>query len=700
MTDNNKKDSMTDNNMVLELMYSPGNPRNSEGSFVTLKDGRILFAYSRYRGNEDWADHAIADITARLSEDGGRTWSVEDRLLVANEGDCNVMSASLLRLQDGRIALFYLRKNNVCDCRLWMRTSADETETWSEPVCCIPAPGYFVVNNDRVIQLATGRLVVPASYFRTKRDVGPGQWGALDQRGIALFFLSDDAGLTWRESRDWLAFPGKCPSGLQETGVIERRDGTLYGWFRTEAGWQYETESVDGGETWTVPRPSPFRSPCSPLSIKRDPATGHLLAVWNDHSRVKEHQQTDFRSSSWGRTPLSLALSKDDGKTWLPAWDIEPDPNRGFCYIAIHFTGDAVLLGYCCGGGGRGGVLQDSCIRRIQMDLVGRHGAGAKALPAFTISQRTTQPLLKSEMPWENRYMNFFNVIRDERGWHMWYHAYDQSYKDDNDAYLCYAFSRDGVAWTRPEQGLVEYAGSKQNNILIGGRAIGGMHGGTVFLDPQAPAAERYKLVFTRGEIIDGHLVWVVYGAVSDDGLHWRILSEPLLKKNSDTQTVCFRDGDLYRLYVRMWSGSHFSGKRMVGYTESRTFGAFPAPEPILAPAPQDPDDLHFYNSAATKLRDDLYVIFSSAFFTGDQTVRPYLAVSRDGRRFERVGNREFLALGATDSFDGKSIYVVPGAVPGDKPGTWWMYYIGLNIGHDGKPDRAGAYGRFLLEVT
>jgi hypothetical protein len=226
------------------------------------------------------------------------------------------------------------------------------------------------------------------------------------------------------------------------------------------------------------------------------------------------------------------------------------------------------------------------------------------------------------------------------------------------------------------------------------------MHGGTVFLDPQAPAAERYKLVFTRGEIIDGHLVWVVYGAVSDDGLHWRILSEPLLKKNSDTQTVCFRDGDLYRLYVRMWSGSHFSGKRMVGYTESRTFGAFPAPEPILAPAPQDPDDLHFYNSAATKLRDDLYVIFSSAFFTGDQTVRPYLAVSRDGRRFERVGNREFLALGATDSFDGKSIYVVPGAVPGDKPGTWWMYYIGLNIGHDGKPDRAGAYGRFLLEVT
>ncbi len=352
--------------IVLSLNAGAGNPRNSEGSFVTLKDGRILFAYSRYRGESNWGDHATADIAARVSGDGGRTWSPDDRILVANEGTCNVMSASLLRLQDGRIALFYLRKNNLCDCRLWMRTSADESETWSDTVCCIPAPGYFVVNNDRVIQLASGRLVAPAGYHRAKCDADLQQWQALDNRGIGLFFLSDDAGLTWRESRDWLAFPGKCPSGLQEPGVIARQDGSLYGWFRTEAGYQYETESGDGGETWTALRPSRFRSPCAPLSIKRNPATGDLLAVWNDHSKVKEHQQTDFRSSSWSRTPLSLAISRDDGRTWQPAEDIETDPERGFCYTAIHFTGDAVLLAYCCGGGKRG-VLQDTCIRRIEV---------------------------------------------------------------------------------------------------------------------------------------------------------------------------------------------------------------------------------------------------------------------------------------------------------------------------------------------
>ncbi|MBN1810165.1 MAG: exo-alpha-sialidase [Planctomycetes bacterium] len=352
-------------NIVLTLEAAKGNPRNSEGAFVTLNDGRILFAYSRYYGNDDWADHATADIACRISEDDGKTWSADDRILVRNEGSCNVMSVSLLRLRDGRIALWYLRKNNISDCRLWMRVSTDEAETWSEPELCIPAPGYFVVNNDRVVQLSTGRLIAPAAYHRAKSDIDRNRWDALDSRGIAMYFLSDDNGRTWRESRAWLAFPGKYDSGFQEPGVIERQDGTLYGWFRTDAGCQYESVSGDGGETWTVPAPSIFRSPCSPMSMKRIPETGRLLAVWNDHSRFPEHRPTDWKSASWGRTPLSLAVSNDDGRTWTPARNIETDANRGFCYTAIHFTNDAVLLAYCCGGGQRA-VLQDLCTRRIE----------------------------------------------------------------------------------------------------------------------------------------------------------------------------------------------------------------------------------------------------------------------------------------------------------------------------------------------
>lgn len=364
---------MTESKIVLPLRHKRNNPRNSEGSFVTLRDGRILYAYSRYYGTS-WHDNASASICARFSSDGGRTWTKQDRVLVKNEGACNVMSVSLLRLHDNRIALFYLRKNSSTDCRARMRISADECETWSKPVLCIPAPGYFVVNNDRVIQLRSGRLIVPASYHRSKGAFSKTgttgkDYSIFENRGIALFFLSDDRGKTWREAKDWWSLPVRSESGLQEPGVVELGDGRLYAYSRTSCGCQYELFSEDGGETWSAPRPSVFRSPCSPLSIKRIPSTGHLLAVWNDHSG--RWRLPPAHSSSWGRTPLVIAVSKDDGMTWQSCQPIETDPDRGFCYTAIHFTEEALLLAYCCGGR-RGAVLQDACIRRMPLDLIYR----------------------------------------------------------------------------------------------------------------------------------------------------------------------------------------------------------------------------------------------------------------------------------------------------------------------------------------
>ena len=358
-----------DSAIVLQLPARPRHPRNSEGAFLTLRDGRILFAYSHYRG-DDWQDHASAVIAARESADDGRTWSAEDRVIVANEGACNVMSVSLLRLADGRIALFYLRKNSAVDCRPFLRLSTDEGASWSVPTGCGPTTGYFVVNNDRILQLANGRLIIPAAFHRPKHPDGSITAG-IDGHGAAAFFNSDDAGLTWREGPQRLTTSLEIISGLQEPGLIERRDGSLYGWARTSAGQQWEFSSQDGGETWTEPWPSRFTSPCSPLSLKNlGSASNPLwLAVWNDPGALGKKVapgETDWTSSSWGRTPLVAAFSHDEGATWEQPHILEDDPVRGFCYTAIHRVGDTVLLAYC--GGGRGtAVLQDLCIRRLAL---------------------------------------------------------------------------------------------------------------------------------------------------------------------------------------------------------------------------------------------------------------------------------------------------------------------------------------------
>jgi sialidase-1 len=358
--------------IVLQLPARPGHPRNSEGAFLTLRDGRILFAYSHYLG-ADWQDHARAVIASRESADNGLTWSEEDRIIVAHEGDCNVMSVSLLRLTDGRVALFYLRKNSAVDCRPYLRLSIDEGVTWSEPTGCCPTSGYFVVNNDRVLQLATGRLIIPAAFHRPKHPDGNIAAG-IDGHGTVVFLFSDDAGLTWREGPQRLHLGPEIISGLQEPGLIARHDGSLFGWARTSAGQQWEFTSNDRGETWSPPRPSRFTAPCSPLSLKNlGSATDPLwLAVWNEPGALGQKVptgETDWTSSSWGRTPLVAAFSRDEGITWTQSEIIEDDPVRGFCYIAIHRAGDTALLAYCCGGRGTA-VLQDLCIRRWSLSEV------------------------------------------------------------------------------------------------------------------------------------------------------------------------------------------------------------------------------------------------------------------------------------------------------------------------------------------
>ena len=332
--------------VVLELPPGPGNPLNSEGSFVTLRDGRIMFAYSRTYGGlrNGIPDSGAAEIVARFSSDGGLTWTTNDMPVVANEGTFNVCSATLLRLQSGEIALFYLRNNGLLDCRPLMRRSFDEGATWGKPVECITGDiAYFVLNNDRVIQLKDGRLL-----FAVARSCIPDEKTFHEMAEVMTYF-SDDNGATWQRGKSILQV--RTPDGVQhpaqEPGVVELRDGRILMWIRTDAGCQYVCHSSDRGETWTEPRPSPFVSPLSPTSIKRLP-TGDLLALWNDHATRPEMKTRGPKWAHGARTPLAAAISRDDGETWGAARLIEDEPDGWYCYAAIHPLDDGtVLLAYC-----------------------------------------------------------------------------------------------------------------------------------------------------------------------------------------------------------------------------------------------------------------------------------------------------------------------------------------------------------------
>lgn len=337
---------------VLELNPSDDNPRNGEGDFITLTDGRILFIYSHFTGGDD--DHASAFLAGRFSDDGGISWSDEDIEFFSNESGLNLMSVSLLKLDNGEIALFYLRKDSLTDCRPILRISNDEGKTWSEEILCInDRIGYFVLNNDRVVQLGSGRLIAPVS-----QHAGPDmEWTGF---GRIRAYYSDDNGRTWEAGKE-VANPDSMT--LQEPGVIALKDGRVMMFMRNNSGYQYISFSSDQGETWSPAEASNIRSPRSPATIERIPSTGDLLMVWNNNGG-------ENKAIAGKRTPFNTAVSKDEGKTWQMIRTLADDPDGWYCYTAMEFTGDNVLLGHSAGNRKENNGLAVAHVSRLSLDWI------------------------------------------------------------------------------------------------------------------------------------------------------------------------------------------------------------------------------------------------------------------------------------------------------------------------------------------
>ena len=127
------------------------------------------------------------------------------------------------------------------------------------------------------------------------------------------------------------------------------------------------------------------------------------------------------------------------------------------------------------------------------------------------VSKHESNPLFEEEKPWEMRFDNLYaNVIFDseEQLYKCWYSPFivdysskgmtleerSKDYEDpeNREMGICYATSKDGIHWEKPELGLVDYSGNKKNNILWRGP-----HGAGIFKDINDPEqARRFKTIF------------------------------------------------------------------------------------------------------------------------------------------------------------------------------------------------------------
>lgn len=315
---------------ISRLVYEADqqHPRYTEGSVIALRDGSLLFAITEFTGSG--SDFAQARIVARTSRDQGRSWSAP-RVLQENSGQMNVMSVTLRRLQSpaarGTIGMFYLQKNAYDDLQCYVRMSHDECATFGEPIRVTVQPGYHVVNNDRVTQLRDGRLVVPVAATADVRQVN---------HFVSFCYLSDDGGATWRRGQGQVDLPKR---GAMEPEVIELVDGRLMMIMRNQLGTISRSYSRDRGDTWSEPDDLGLPAPEAPATLRRIPATGDLLLIWND-------TYTPGAGHGGRRTPLTAAISSDEGQSWQRAGNLESDPQRTYAYTSVTFHHGRAVMSY------------------------------------------------------------------------------------------------------------------------------------------------------------------------------------------------------------------------------------------------------------------------------------------------------------------------------------------------------------------
>ncbi len=349
---------------VLFIPTSQNNPRNGESTFVRLKDGSILLAYTEYYGTS-WHDHATARICGVISKDEGENWGERFVILEKDEEALNIMSPSLFRMKNGMLGIVYLKKmlkaEDHVTCMPYFRYSDDEGKSWSAPVCCIEKEGYYCTVNDVVKVGKNGRVYLPASYHGIGYNPRKGRIkGENDNINAVIKLIYTDDYKEWKVCNSEIRSPFNDVTGFAEPGVLELDDGRLWCWFRTAYGFQYNSYSSDMGNTWTKPRPNfHFSSPDSPMCVKK--AGKYTLAIFNPIPFSPVTKNVEL----WGsakRTPLVCAYTTDSGEAFDSTDKsladggianfkknllmLEEDDTDSYCYPALLEVKDGFLVSY------------------------------------------------------------------------------------------------------------------------------------------------------------------------------------------------------------------------------------------------------------------------------------------------------------------------------------------------------------------
>lgn len=259
------------------------------------------------------------------------------------------------------------------------------------------------------------------------------------------------------------------------------------------------------------------------------------------------------------------------------------------------------------------------------------------------VEQRLSHPVAKEvaivhDQPWEGNTCYYHTVFRDGDLYRMYYrgaHAALPVIRASHQV-VCYAESPDGIHWTKPNLGLHEFEGSKDNNIIW---TDIGAHNFAPFKDanPDCSSQARYKAI--------GHGKGGLYAFQSEDAIHWSLMcEEPVITKGAfDSQNLAFFDTVRGR-YVDFHRGFN-KGVRAIMTCTSDDFLHWTEPEWIEF---RDERNEHLYTNQTTAYprAPHLFMAFPKRFMPSRNPMHHrnsgvsdiVFMTSRDGMVFDRWG--------------------------------------------------------------
>ena len=345
--------------------------------------------------------------------------------------------------------------------------------------------------------------------------------------------------------------------------------------------------------------------------------------------------------------------------------------------------------------------------------------------------QRLSDPVLEPDRPWEGRAVQLWGSVLydgEEGRFKMWYYSINEAlYKRTGTGhFICYATSKDGVVWDKPELGAVPCEGSRANNIVYPPPEVPqkwGMDPWGVVLDPgERDPARRYKMGMYQQrpegdspetadmDVAQRHQVRKtlfaqmrdqhgMYAAFSPDGIHWTAGADICVPRGGDAGTLVY--DPMQRRYIattRRYNTltDHFAlewkeYRRVAAMSTSRDFVEWTPLQTVLKP-----DDLD-------EPRDQIYVMtpfvygnqylgFVGMLHSATELGPVQLASARELEHWQRVGRREeFFPVGGPGSWDGAwaTMSANPPVLVGN---TLYMWY-------SGRPQAHGTAGLFTSSI-